>query len=654
MQDFLLKFTDAAQIQRLLTAMNGTSLLITEGDERGVITFANDAAQQYFGYTPAECIGKTVLELTHPDDREQLQQQVAEWVQLGLQTAISENRIIHRNGTVFSFLWSVTIHYNEQQQVTGFTSIGLDISQQERLAQELAASREMLHLVIDSLPIGVFWKDRESRFLGCNRRALADAGLTHFADIIGKTDAELPWRAKAKLYQYSDRAVMATGPKLNIEETFTRGDGSMIRIRTSKLPLRRNGEVIGVLGFYEDITTLHQQETGLRTFRLLVDHAPDGIGIVDAALQISYANSAFAAMVGSESLMHANWADLVHPDDRDQLPSIVKQANQTGHAQAMLRYPRRDGALIIAHLTVVALRDRDEILVGYAIINHDVTEQLQAEERLRASEQQQRAILQALPDLFFFLSRDGVFLQYKADSNDQLALPPEFFLGRHVADVLPPELAELTLSHITVLQQTGQPQRYEYQMVIEGDRRDYEARMTASGDNVLVIVRDITEQRRAERERQTLALQEQVIEAQQAILRELSTPLLPIADRVVALPLIGAIDSARAQQMIETLLDGVSRYRATVAIIDITGVKVVDTHVAGTIIRAAQAVGLLGAQVVLTGINPEVAQTLVAIGADLSKIVTKATLQEGVTFVLAGQRSGQLTNGKRFAGKHFV
>jgi rsbT co-antagonist protein RsbR len=110
--------------------------------------------------------------------------------------------------------------------------------------------------------------------------------------------------------------------------------------------------------------------------------------------------------------------------------------------------------------------------------------------------------------------------------------------------------------------------------------------------------------------------------------------LMPIADGVVVMPLIGVIDSARAQQIMESLLHGVSEYKARVALIDITGVKVVDTQVAGVLLRAAQAVRLLGAQVVLTGISPEIAQTLVHIGAEIRDVKTKATLQEGMRYAM--------------------
>jgi PAS domain S-box-containing protein len=147
---------------------------------------------------------------------------------------------------------------------------------------------------------------------------------------------------------------------------------------------------------------------------------------------------------------------------------------------------------------------------------------------------------------------------------------------------------------------------------------------------------DVTEQLRAEQER--VRLQEQVIEAQQAALRELSTPIIPIGEGVVAMPLIGNIDSMRAQLVIETLLEGVAETRARTAILDITGVPVVDTQVANALLRAAQAVKLLGAQVIITGIRPEVAQTLVGLGLDLSGIKTLSTLQSGIAYAFSGAR----------------
>jgi rsbT co-antagonist protein RsbR len=145
-------------------------------------------------------------------------------------------------------------------------------------------------------------------------------------------------------------------------------------------------------------------------------------------------------------------------------------------------------------------------------------------------------------------------------------------------------------------------------------------------------VRDLSEQIRAAAER--AALQEQVIDAQRAALRELSTPMIPLSDDVVIMPLIGTIDSGRAQQVMETLLEGVAHYQASTVILDITGVQIVDTQVADAFIRAAQAVRLLGASVMMTGIQPQIAQTLVQLGVDLGSIQTHGSLQAGIAHAL--------------------
>jgi PAS domain S-box-containing protein len=144
------------------------------------------------------------------------------------------------------------------------------------------------------------------------------------------------------------------------------------------------------------------------------------------------------------------------------------------------------------------------------------------------------------------------------------------------------------------------------------------------------VAHDLTERKRAVEEH--ARLQERIIQAQAATLAELSTPLIPINDQVVVMPLIGAIDSDRAHLVLETLLHGIERSQARVAILDITGVPLVDTQVAKSLIVAAQAVRLLGARIVLTGIRPEVAQTLVGLGVDLGDIVTHSTLQSGIAY----------------------
>jgi ABC-type sugar transport system substrate-binding protein len=138
----------------------------------------------------------------------------------------------------------------------------------------------------------------------------------------------------------------------------------------------------------------------------------------------------------------------------------------------------------------------------------------------------------------------------------------------------------------------------------------------------------------AEARDEIIRTRDAVIRMQESALRELSTPLIPISDSVMVMPLIGTIDALRAQQIMETLLAGISARGASLVILDITGVPVVDTHVANGLVEAAHAAQLLGARVVLTGIRPEVAQMLVSLGVDMRGIVTHSTLQSGIGYAL--------------------
>jgi rsbT co-antagonist protein RsbR len=120
-----------------------------------------------------------------------------------------------------------------------------------------------------------------------------------------------------------------------------------------------------------------------------------------------------------------------------------------------------------------------------------------------------------------------------------------------------------------------------------------------------------------------------------AEIRALSSPVLPIMQGVLVMPLIGAIDSERATNLTETMLTSIQRQRARIIILDITGVPLVDTHVASVILRSANAARLLGAETVLVGMRPELAHTIVGLGINLNNFVTRSDLQSGLHYALA-------------------
>jgi len=130
---------------------------------------------------------------------------------------------------------------------------------------------------------------------------------------------------------------------------------------------------------------------------------------------------------------------------------------------------------------------------------------------------------------------------------------------------------------------------------------------------------------------------QEVIEAQQEVLRKVGTPIIPVTDGVVILPLIGEIDSQRAVEIMRAVLAGITKHQADVIIIDITGVPLVDTGIAAHFNRTIQAVKLKGARAILTGITENVAETIVDLGIDWSDIETLPDLQSGLRLALNRQ-----------------
>jgi rsbT co-antagonist protein RsbR len=132
-----------------------------------------------------------------------------------------------------------------------------------------------------------------------------------------------------------------------------------------------------------------------------------------------------------------------------------------------------------------------------------------------------------------------------------------------------------------------------------------------------------------------LAGREDVISQQGEQLLELSTPVVRVWDRVVAAPLVGTLDSARAQVVMESLLQAISQDAALVAILDITGVPTVDTLVAQHLLKTVAATRLMGADCIISGIAPQTAQTMVQLGIDLSEVTTRASLADALALAIA-------------------
>lgn len=207
-------------------------------------------------------------------------------------------------------------------------------------------------------------------------------------------------------------------------------------------------------------------------------------------------------------------------------------------------------------------------------------------------------------------------------------------VGKLIKDIFP-EIPQIMLERYCQALDSGEPlhlNEVSVKVPEVGMRTAQISAIPLSNDMLCIKVADITEQKQVLEAQRQMLEQQAIINSQQEALADISTPLIPITDSVVIMPLIGAVDTRRAQQMMETLLHGISQMTARFAILDITGVPIVDTQVAHVLIQAAQSVRLLGGQVILTGIRPEVAQTLVGLGVNLNDLIVRGNLQSGVAY----------------------
>lgn len=253
------------------------------------------------------------------------------------------------------------------------------------------------------------------------------------------------------------------------------------------------------------------------------------------------------------------------------------------------------------------------------------------------------ALIEHTPSVIFAKDLSGRYLFANRQFRRTAGKTREEIIGHTDAEVWPSSSAEEGVRHDQeVIERGGRIEYEERNLLADGTSRDnFKIKFVLYDDAgrptaICGIATDMTAMRRVEHERS--ALQQQVIETQRAALQELSTPLIPLAEGVLVMPLIGSVDPVRAAQIMEALLAGITAHRARLVIIDITGVRTVDTQAADALIKSTRAARLLGAQVLLTGISAAVAQTLVHLGIELSDMLTLSSLESGIRYALGKLR----------------
>jgi PAS domain S-box-containing protein len=351
----------------------------------------SDEIYRIFGRTPQE-MGTTYesfLQTVHPDDREFVDGKVREALELQRPFSM-DHRIQLPDGTVRYVHEQVEVARGEEGRPARVLGTVQDITERKLAEEQIRKQRELLILIIETIPMRVFWKDRESRYLGCNTAFARDAGKKAPAEVLGKDDFEMSWKEQATLYRADDRRVMDTDmPRLFYDEPQTTSTGGLIWLRASKVPLHSEaGEVIGVLGTYEDITEHKLMEISLREsearYRGIFEYANDIIYLLEPDGTFRSLSPAFRRITGwsVEEWIGRPFAPIVHPDDLPYANGIFEKAIAgTPTPTFRLRIARKSGEYFDADLSITPVGR--ETITGALGIARDVTERRQMEEKIR-------------------------------------------------------------------------------------------------------------------------------------------------------------------------------------------------------------------------------------------------------------------------------
>lgn len=313
----------------------------------------------------------------------------------------------------------------------------------------------LLEEVISHIPIYVFWKDREARYINCNQRFASVTGVGRRENIVGKTDYELAWRREdADLIRRNDLRVMTSAsPLLDVEETHLQTDGVTATFLTSRVPLKgESGEVIGVLGICSDITRRKREEEELRESRdraqANLDAALDAIIEMDGKGMISGWNPRAAEIFG--------WK-VEEAIGRRLSETIMPERFRAGHEEGLRHFLETgEGPILNRRIEVTALhRDGHEFPIELAVAPirrrgsyrfiafiEDITRRKGAEQALRESRKLFRDLVEMIRDMAWEVDRHGAYTYVSPRIRDLLGYEPKEVVGKTLFDLMPESEAQ--------------------------------------------------------------------------------------------------------------------------------------------------------------------------------------------------------------------
>ncbi len=268
----------------------------------------SDSWYALYGYEPGDIktVRGDVRALIHPDDQANARKTLVSMLKGERYDSVIEYRFRSKNG---QYIWvmerSTAIERDANGRATLVVGTHVEISTQKMVEQELAESQRFLKLVIDTIPDRVYWKDTRGRYLGVNRRFEIESGVSCSEEIIGKTDADLPWANLAQTIREEDRQVVTSGqPLLNLEHSFNDADGIRHTTETVKVPLFHDcGITMGVLGISQEVTQKRRHEKQMKKLAECITAENDG-RLLDAlakgAVELSGISSAMIAKLSPD------------------------------------------------------------------------------------------------------------------------------------------------------------------------------------------------------------------------------------------------------------------------------------------------------------------------------------------------------------------
>ncbi len=275
--------------KRFRTLMNLTPGGIYQTDRDGNCVYANEEWLRVAGMTFDEAKGMGWVKGIHSEDHERIRQGWYDMVKTQEKWK-DEYRFIDKEGKITWVYGLATPVYGDDETITGYLGVNIDVTERKHVEDALKISdqknkeaSDFLQLVLDTIPVRLFWKDLDSRFLGGNQLFAQDAGFKSAKELIGRDDFTLGWKEQAELYRADDLDVMTSGnAKLNYEEPQTTSEGRHITLLTSKVAIRdANNEIIGLLGTYEDVTQRKQIENEREATIEFLRFINDSRGIVE-------------------------------------------------------------------------------------------------------------------------------------------------------------------------------------------------------------------------------------------------------------------------------------------------------------------------------------------------------------------------------------